>query len=254
MQHRLLDYFLNCSILIDYFDFSNKNPEGDTMFHIKQLLHFTYEQTLSCLFPVVIFLTLALSKIVSIPGLYRYDFILIACLLMQWIMYKTGLETKDELKVITVFHLIGLLLEIYKVHFGSWSYPEEAYSKIFEFRFTAALCTQVSQVTYAKRGEGCIYKCIITESYFYRAIRSNDLLQFFTHHFLYDFRWFLTLLLFIVFFRTFVEFSLRGVTYKIPLVLSFSLSVSSFGLQRTSQHFSEHGNIQINGKHGISST
>ena len=100
------------------------------MFHIKQLLHFTYEQTLSCLFPVVIFLTLALSKIVSIPGLYRYDFILIACLLMQWIMYKTGLETKDELKVITVFHLIGLLLEIYKVHFGSWSYPEEAYSKI----------------------------------------------------------------------------------------------------------------------------
>ncbi|MGQ0418296.1 DUF817 family protein, partial [Bacillus sp. HC-TM] len=35
--------------------------------------------------------------------------------------------------------------------------------------------------------------------------------------------WFLTLLLFIVFFQTFVEFSLRGVTYKIPLVLSFFL-------------------------------
>ncbi len=50
---------------------------------------------------------------------------------MQWVMYKTGLETKDELKVITVFHLIGLLLEIYKVHFGSWSYPEERYSKVF---------------------------------------------------------------------------------------------------------------------------
>ena len=47
--------------------------------------------------------------------------------------------------------------------------------------------------------------------------------NFFTHHFLYDFRWFLTLLLFIVFFRTFVEFSLRGVTYKMPLVLSFFL-------------------------------
>ncbi len=32
------------------------------MLYIKQLLHFTYEQALSCLFPVVIFLTLALSK------------------------------------------------------------------------------------------------------------------------------------------------------------------------------------------------
>lgn len=126
------------------------------MFYIKQLLHFTYEQALSCLFPVTIFLTLALSKIISIPGLYRYDFILIVCLLMQWIMYKTDLETKDELKVITIFHLIGLLLEIYKVHFGSWSYPEEAYSKILEFRFTAVLCMRVSRVTYVKRGEGCI--------------------------------------------------------------------------------------------------
>lgn len=136
------------------------------MLYIKQLLYFTYEQALSCLFPVVIFLTLALSKIVSIPGLYRYDFILIVCLLMQWVMYKTGLETKDELKVITVFHLIGLLLEIYKVHFGSWSYPEEAYSKVFEFHFTAALCMQVLQVTYAKRGEDYIYKCIIGRKLF----------------------------------------------------------------------------------------
>lgn len=131
MQNRLLEYFLNCSILNHYFEFSNKKIEGGTMFYLKQLLYFTYEQALSCLFPVVIFLTLALSKIISIPGFYRYDFILIVCLLMQWIMYKTGLETKDELKVITVFHLIGLLLEIYKVHFGSWSYPEEAYSKVF---------------------------------------------------------------------------------------------------------------------------
>ena len=224
------------------------------MFYIKQLLHFTYEQALSCLFPVVIFLTLALSKLITIPGLYRYDFILIVCLLMQWFMYKTRLETKDELKVITVFHLIGLLLEIYKVHFGSWSYPEEAYSKVLEFHFTAVLCMRVSQVTYAKHGEECIYKCIIGQKLFCNTSRSNDLLQFFTHHFIYDFRWVLTLLLFIVFFRTFVEFSLRGVTYKMPLVLSFSLSGSLFGLQRISQHFSEHGNIQINMKRGISFT
>ena len=63
----------------------------------------------------------------------------------------------------------------------------------------------------------------LAESYFCNTSRSTDLLQFFTHHFLYDFRWVLTVLLFIVFFRTFVEFSLRGVTYKIPLVLSFFL-------------------------------
>lgn len=30
-----------------------------------------------------------------------------------------------------MFHLIGLALEIFKVHMGSWSYPEEGYVKIF---------------------------------------------------------------------------------------------------------------------------
>ena len=224
------------------------------MLYIKQLLHFTYEQALSCLFPVVIFLTLALSKIVSIPGLYRYDFILIACLLMQWIMYKTGLETKDELKVITVFHLIGLLLEIYKVHFGSWSYPEEAYSKILSSTLQRLYVRKCRKLHMPSVEKVAFKNASLAESYFCRAVRSYDLLQFFTHHFTYDFRWILTLLLFIVFSRTFVQFSLQGVTYTMPLVLSFSLSDSSFGLQRTSQHFSEHGNIQINGKRGISFT
>lgn len=101
------------------------------MKYVRQLLYFSYQQALSCIFPVAIFITLALSKIIHIPGLYRYDFILLVCLLIQYAMYKTGMETKDELKVIAVFHLIGLLLEIYKVYFGSWAYPEQAWTKIF---------------------------------------------------------------------------------------------------------------------------
>lgn len=192
------------------------------MLYIKQLLHFTYEQALSCLFPVVIFLTLALSKIVLIPGLYRYDFILIVCLLMQWVMYKTGLETKDELKVITVFHLIGLLLEIYKVHFGSWSYPEEAYSKVFGVPLYSGFM-YASVASYICQAWRRLHLQMYhwPKAIFVIPLGAMIYFNFFTHHFLYDFRWFLTLLLFIVFFRTFVEFSLRGVTYKMPLVLSF---------------------------------
>lgn len=138
------------------------------MLYIKQLLHFTYEQALSCLFPVVIFLTLALSKIVSIPGLYRYDFILIVCLLMQWVMYKTGLETKDELKVITVFHLIGLLLEIYKVHFGSWS---STLQRLYVCKCCKLHMPSVEKTTFTNVS--------LAESYFCNTSRSNDLLQFF---------------------------------------------------------------------------
>lgn len=192
------------------------------MVYIRQLFYFGYQQALSCIFPVLIFLTLALSKVIHIPGLYRYDFILFVCLLIQYGMYKSGLETKDELKVITVFHLIGLALEIYKVHYGSWAYPEQAWTKVMGVPLYS----------------GFMYASVA--SYICQAWRRFDLqvegwpnaiwtiplgamiyFNFFTHHFIYDFRWILTVLLFVVFFRTYVHFSLQKVTYKMPLVLSF---------------------------------
>ena len=95
------------------------------------LIHFGYNQALACLFPVTIFLTLALSKIIPLSIIPRYDFILILCLLMQVFMVTAKFETWDELKVICLFHVIGLALELYKVHMGSWSYPEEGFSKLW---------------------------------------------------------------------------------------------------------------------------
>ncbi len=83
---------------------------------IKQLVRFGWEQALSCLFPVVIFASLAITQVVPLPFLPRYDWLLIIFLLMQVWMVFSGLETRDELKVITLFHLIGLALEIFKVH------------------------------------------------------------------------------------------------------------------------------------------
>ena len=55
---------------------------------------------------------------------------LISCIFMQVVMYSTGIETKDEVLVICIFHLLGLAMELFKVHIGSWSYPENAYTKI----------------------------------------------------------------------------------------------------------------------------
>ncbi|MDV2686912.1 DUF817 family protein, partial [Alkalihalophilus lindianensis] len=74
---------------------------------VEQLVRFGWEQALSCLFPVVIFASLAFTQIIPLPFLPRYDWMLIICLLMQWGMVRSRLETMDELKVITLFHLIG---------------------------------------------------------------------------------------------------------------------------------------------------
>jgi uncharacterized membrane protein YoaT (DUF817 family) len=139
-------------------------------------------------------------------------------------MYKTGMESRDELKVIAVFHLIGLALEIYKVHMGSWSYPEEAWTKIFGvplysgFMYASVasyLCQAWRRLQVNLQGWPSPFWTVTLGAAIY--------LNFFTHHFIYDVRWILTALLFIVFFRTYVEYRVNGVQYKMPLILSYFL-------------------------------
>ena len=110
---------------------------------LKQLVRFGWEQALSCLFPVVIFASLAITQIMPLPFLPRYDWLLIICLLMQWWMVRSGLETRDELKVITLFHLIGLTLNFSRYIWVPGLIQRKDISKFLECLCIADSCTQV---------------------------------------------------------------------------------------------------------------
>lgn len=200
------------------------NSRGGLAFLVLQLVRFAWQQALSCLFPLVIFASLALTDILPLPVLPRYDWLLVICLGMQWWMVRSGLETRDELKVITVFHLIGLALELFKVHHGSWSYPDEGYSKLFGVPLYS----------------GFMYASVA--SYLCQAWRRLDIglvrwppfalvvplaaaiyLNFFWHHYWLDVRWWLTALVLVVFWRSWVTFAVGGIRYRMPIALSFVL-------------------------------
>ncbi len=99
----------------------------------KEFLIFGLKQAQAALFAGVFFLLLFTSQYITTLGLARYDFLFLASVLIQVLLYVFKLETKDELKTIFLFHIIGLVLELYKTSsfVGSWSYPEEAFFKIF---------------------------------------------------------------------------------------------------------------------------
>ena len=189
-----------------------------------QLVAFGWQQALSCLFPGILFLTFALTRLGSAPGLPRYDLILLVCLLAQAVLVWTGLETKDELKVIAVFHLAGLALELFKTHVGSWSYPERAWTKIggvplysgFMYASVASyLCQAWRRLRVTLHG--------------WPASRLTGLLafavyaNFFTERWLGDARWVLTALILWVFRRTHVSFGVRDDLYSMPMSLAFVL-------------------------------
>jgi uncharacterized membrane protein YoaT (DUF817 family) len=189
-----------------------------------QLLHFGYHQAMSCLFPVAIFGTLALSGMVDWPFIHRYDAILLVLLAVQFLMYRSGLETLDEIKVICVFHLIGLALEIYKVKMGSWSYPEPGFTKVFGvplysgFMY-ASVASFMCQIWRRLRMDMTGWPGLPAAGLLGGAIYLN----FFTHHFIPDFRWWLSGLVLIVFWRTWILYRVRGVTYRMPLTLAFAI-------------------------------
>ncbi|WP_019638007.1 DUF817 domain-containing protein [Paenibacillus fonticola] len=194
------------------------------MTFVRKLAVFTWLQALSCVFPLIIFGALALTKVVALPGLPRYDWILLICLLAQAAMMITKLETWDELKVICMFHVIGLGLEIFKVHMGSWAYPEAAWSKVFGVPLYSGFmyASVASYICQAWRR----LQLQITgwpKSGYAVAISAAIYLNFFTHHFIGDYRYILMVLLFIVFLRCTVYFTLEETTLRMPLLLSFLL-------------------------------
>lgn len=194
------------------------------MRELKQLIRFSGEQALSCLFPVVIFSSLAITKVIPLALLPRYDLLLIIFIVMQLLMVRLGLETIDELKVITLFHLIGLGLEVFKVHMGSWSYPEEGYFKILDVPLYSGFM-YASVASYICQAWRRLKIDLLNWPPFFAVVLLGAAiyLNFFMHHFWIDIRWLLATLVIIVFLRSSVTYEVGGIRYHMPIVLSFML-------------------------------
>ncbi|WP_090842638.1 DUF817 domain-containing protein [Alkalicoccus daliensis] len=189
-----------------------------------QLIRFGWELALSCIFPVAIFASLAITQIIPLPLLARYDWLFLFFILVQWWMVRSGLETKDELKVITLFHVIGLALEIFKVHMGSWSYPEEGFFKVAGVPLYSGFM-YASVASYLCQAWRRIRVELVKWPPFGKVVplAAAIYLNFFTHHYWVDIRWWLSGLVIIVFWQAKVAYEVGGIRYHMPLALSFVL-------------------------------
>lgn len=186
------------------------------------LLAFGWQQALSCLFAVTIVLGLALTRFVDF-GLARYDTMLILCIIVQIVLVATKIETRDELLVICLFHVLGLALEVFKVAVGSWSYPDAGLLRIGEVPIYSGFmyAAIASYICQAWRRFGLdidhvpMVPTMIVAVLFY--------VNFFTNHWLPDARWVLLLIAAVILRRTWVRFRVRDTIYRMPLLVSFLL-------------------------------
>jgi uncharacterized membrane protein YoaT (DUF817 family) len=167
---------------------------------------------------------LGVSHFIHIPGLYRYDLLLLLMLSMQALMYFSGLETLDEVKVITVFHLLGLCMEIFKVHHGSWAYTEPAYTKVFNVPLYSGFM-YASVASYICQAWRLLDLQMVNwpRRRFSFPIGAAIYINFFTNAVLPDIRWFIGLAVLIAFYRTKVYYTTNGTRRQLPMLLAFFL-------------------------------
>lgn len=187
---------------------------------------FGLKQARAAVFAGSFLFLLIISSHIPLFGLARYDFLFIAAVLIQVVLYYTKWETKDEVKVIFLFHIIGLVLELYKTSalVGSWSYPEDGFLKIatvplYSGFMYAAVGSYISQSWKVMKLEMKHYDHYLLSVVLCALIYLN----FFTNHFMYDFRLFLIAAVFALFWKTTVYFTVLEKRRWMPLSIGFLL-------------------------------
>jgi len=187
---------------------------------------FGWKQTRACIFAGSFLGVLLLSRHLPLGTLPRYDFILLAALVIQFALLVLRVETLAEAAVLTAFHLLGLGLEWFKTlpHIGSWSYPEAAWSKLgavplYSGFMYAAVASYMCQSWRILRLRLTGYPPHALSLLLSAAIYAN----FFTHHWIGDFRCGLIAAVLALFARTRVHFTTLTRERSMPLVTSFLL-------------------------------
>ncbi|MBA3810753.1 MAG: DUF817 domain-containing protein [Caulobacteraceae bacterium] len=191
-----------------------------------EFLLFGLKQAWACLFGASM-LALILGARLIWPAhapIARYDFLVVAAVLIQALLLATRLEHWDEALVILVFHVVGTIMELFKTAHGSWIYPEPSVLRIGGVPL-------FSGFMYASIG-----------SYIARTIRLFDIrfehypplwapwalavasyANFFTHHYLPDIRLGLFAFSALVFGRTWFQFTPDLKARRMPVLLGVGL-------------------------------
>ncbi len=163
-------------------------------------------------------------------GLARYDLLLLYALGIQATLLVFKMESVRELGVILLFHLMATAMELFKTSPGiaSWSYPEDSVLRLGHVPlFTGFMYSAVgSYIARAWR----LFDFTFTRFpplWVAGGIAGLAYLNFFTHHYLPDLRWFLILAGAFAFARTKVQFRPRRRILRMNLLLGFA-AVASF--------------------------
>ncbi|NVJ51385.1 MAG: DUF817 domain-containing protein [Gammaproteobacteria bacterium] len=194
---------------------------------IFEFIQFGLKQAYACLFGGFLLLVMVVTKYwYPLESLHRYDFIFLAAIVFQLFLLLFKLETWRESLVIVVFHVVATIMELFKTSdaIGSWYYPEAYYFGIanvplftgFMYSAVGSYLTRVWRIfDFRFSYYPAKYLTVILVTLIY--------LNFFTHHFIWDIRWWLLGFTVVLFFRTQIYFKVATEYRSMPLLFGWFL-------------------------------
>ena len=190
---------------------------------LAELILFGLKQAWACLFAAIMLSLLIGSKLVWQADwpLQRYDFLFLCALAVQILMLRLRMESWEEARVILVYHVVGTIMEIFKVHMGSWAYPEPALIAIGGVPL-------FSGFMYASVGSFMARTIRIFDMRFTHyppfgitlLLAASIYVNFFSHHFIPDMRYLLIVATVVIFWRVRIYFTTDRTTLYMPLTVA----------------------------------
>lgn len=194
--------------------------------NVAEFLVFGAKEATSCVFAGSFLFLLAVSGHIHIPGLNRYDFLFLSAIAIQIVLVSVRLENWREVAVLSLFHLIGMGLELFKTspEIHSWSYPEPAFFRIRTVPLYSGFM-YASVASYIMQAWRRFDLRISNFPPFWMAVSVCAAIyaNFFTNHYMIDLRWPLAAAVLVLFWRTRVHFTTTVKERSMPLAFSFVL-------------------------------
>ncbi len=194
---------------------------------VAEFLMFVLKQGWAAAFGIVLLLAIIGSRLIWSPDwwLTRYDALFLFAIAVQVTFLSLKLETWAEARVIALFHLTGTVMEVYKLHMGSWDYPDQGMLEIggvplFSGFMYAAVGSYIARVLRIFHMQYAPYPPFWMTVVLAVAIYVN----FLTHHWLPDIRLALFAATLLLFWRTRVWFFAGSVPRWLPMPLTALLA------------------------------
>ena len=196
---------------------------------LTELWHFFIANLRASHFGAFLLSIFLLTEVIDIPLVSRYDLIFIAAIGFQALALLFRFEQPKEFFVIFLFHILATGMELFKTNpaIGSWTYPNPEGTvfilgtvPLFSGFLYSAIGSYISRAfSFLK-----LFYEHFPAYYHLWILAALVYLNFFTHHFFYDIRYFLFAYVLIIFWRTKVRFQVYRKRRTMPFLLTVVLT------------------------------